>query len=116
MHHKKSGYSHERKSHLRLPLLSCVTKDDRGIIFKSTFFSEIHLARDNLSRTKKKYHKTIDEQAHLAFRWGISDIIENQSVATTKIWSDTSKVGYTTMLCRLFIAVCRSSLSKTSCF
>jgi hypothetical protein len=62
------------------------------------FFSEIELARDNLSQTKKKYHKTVDEQAHLAFRWGISDIIENQSVTTTKIWNDTNKVGYTNKL------------------
>lgn len=41
----------------------------------------------------------MDEQAHLAFRWGIGNIIENQSVATTKIWNDTRKVGFTITLC-----------------
>ena len=79
-------------------------------------FSEIELARDNLSQTKKKYHKTIDEQAHLAIGWGISDIIENQSVAATKIWNDTRKVGFVTMLCRLLDMPFRSRLIKTNCF
>jgi hypothetical protein len=55
------------------------------------------LARDKLSRTKKKYNKTIDEQVHLALRWGIGDTAESQSAATTKIWNDTNKVDF--LLC-----------------
>ncbi|CAF0946122.1 unnamed protein product [Adineta steineri] len=49
-------------------------------------------ARDSLSHTKKKYHKTIDEQLHLALRWSIGDTIEHQSATTTKIWNDTNKL------------------------
>jgi hypothetical protein len=62
----------------------------------TSFFS--FLARDNLSHTKQKYHKTVDEQVNLALRWGIGDAIGNQSAATTKIWNDTMKVPIPIML------------------
>lgn len=52
------------------------------------------LAKDNLSQPKQKYYKTIDEQVHQAFRWGIDDFTENQPVATAKIWNDTTKVDF----------------------
>lgn len=43
---------------------------------------------------KKKYHKTVNEQVHLAFCWGIDDVTENQPVTTAKIWNDTNKVDF----------------------
>ncbi|CAF4167856.1 unnamed protein product [Adineta steineri] len=55
-------------------------------------------ARDSLSHTKKKYHKTIDEQLHLALRWSIGDTIEHQSATTTKIWNDTNKIKQNRLL------------------
>ena len=52
------------------------------------------LAKDTFAQTKKKYHKTIDEQVHLAFCWGIDDGTDNQPVVTAKIWNDPNKVGF----------------------
>ena len=73
------------------------------------------LARDNLSKTKKKYHKTIDEQVNLALRWGIDDMTENQSVTTAKIWNDTKKVDFVLMLFSSVHISCRYRLGKIAC-
>lgn len=43
---------------------------------------------------KKRDHTSIDEQVHLALRWGISDVTEDQAIANTKIWNDTNKVDF----------------------
>ena len=64
--------------------------------------SSSFLAKDNLSPTKEKYYKTINEQVHLAFRWGIDDVNENQPVATAKIWNDTTQVDFSYYIVRIF--------------
>ncbi|UJR20243.1 hypothetical protein I4U23_023374 [Adineta vaga] len=71
---------------------------DSSKSLKETLYYAFVQARDNLSQTKKKYHKTIDEQVHLALRWCISDAAENQSTAATKIWNDTKKIKQNRLL------------------
>ncbi|CAF1306706.1 unnamed protein product [Adineta steineri] len=65
---------------------------DSSKSLKETIYYAFVQASDNLSQEKKKYHKTIDEQLHLALRWCIGDTTENQSATITKIWNDTNKI------------------------
>ncbi|CAF1203398.1 unnamed protein product [Adineta steineri] len=65
---------------------------------KETIYYAFVKARDNLSQTKKKFHKTIDEQLHLALRWSIGDTTENQSATTKKLWNDTNKIKQNRLL------------------
>ncbi|CAF3741642.1 unnamed protein product [Adineta steineri] len=71
---------------------------DSSKSLKETIYYAFVQARDNLSQTKKKYHKTIDEQLHLALRWSIGDTTENQSATTAKIWNDTNKIKQNRLL------------------
>jgi hypothetical protein len=72
--------------------ISCTDFPKNPILWAVNIKRFFFLARDNLSRTKKKYRKTIDEELQMALRWSIGGIIENQSVTIAKIWNDTNKV------------------------
>ncbi|CAF4598817.1 unnamed protein product, partial [Rotaria sp. Silwood2] len=53
---------------------------------------------DNLSWANKS-HIIIDDQVHLALRWSIADTTtENHSLATGRIWNDTTKIAQNRLL------------------
>ncbi|CAF3523516.1 unnamed protein product [Rotaria socialis] len=64
---------------------------------KETIYHAFVQARNNLSRTKTSY-TTADDQVHLALRWNVTNITNSQSVTSSRIWNDSTKIAQNRLL------------------